>query len=279
MVRKLEKYLKRGVALILMVPLIASANYESDSGKSESKESREKEAIANYLKNNLLQPSDYLMLAGKGTAPDRNKEDFLNFLDDLNDKKAKKGSDYRFLRHLFYKVHHKYLRRYEEFTSFSQVFEEGKYNCLTGTAFFALALDHLGYDYKIVENTYHIYLIIDTKERQYLFESTDPFNGFIYDKKEIKERLEAYRLNELQHNGFQFTSYTHNQVDLYQLVGLHYYNSAINYYNKKDVKSAFIALNKALIFYKSDRLMEFMHLILDGYKVPVNTRQILLSSR
>ncbi len=266
------------VFLLAFSPGAVGVSISDDSAQSNDKERQERSAINQYISQEALQPVDYLVLVGEGQETNGNKMLMMDFMDELLNKKSRTKSDYRMLRHLFYRGHARYLKKYESFSSFSQVFEEGKYNCLTGTALYALALDHLGYSYRIVENTYHIYLIVDTEDRQYLLESTDPFNGFIYDPEEIQKRLEEYEYRELNHSGYQFSTRSYNDVNLYQLVGLHYYNVAIDQYNKNDMKSAFISLNKALIFYKSDRMLEFMTLILDLYEVPDNTRKVILQS-
>jgi len=104
----------------------------------------------------------------------------------LQKKRWKINSEMKFLAHLFYKLHKQYLRLYTDYPSFDAMIKSGRYDCLTGSALYALVLGKLGIEYNIIETNHHVYLIIKGKEGNYLMESPDPLNGFVYQQSEIE---------------------------------------------------------------------------------------------
>ena len=83
--------------------------------------------------------------------------DILSFLGKLENRRNSTKSDVDFLKVVFGKVHNKFLKHYEDYVSFNDLISRGGYNCLTGTAVYALVLDHFGFDYKVIETNYHIF--------------------------------------------------------------------------------------------------------------------------
>jgi len=191
----------------------------------------------------------------------------------LNKKKSRSAEQH--LKLAFYEVHRKFLKQYQNHSSLSALLEEGLYDCLSGTSLYVLLLEELGYDYKIRETDYHIYLLVEGGEanssQQFLFESTDPVSGFISDKKEILKREEQYQSAWAEDgNGvqgiatatleYQFSRKVNNDINRYQLAGLHYYNQGIYAYNNHNYYEAVSSLQKALFLYDSPRIREFLDL-------------------
>ena len=186
----------------------------------------------------------------------------------LKEKQATSKSDALFLKHVFYTVHRKMLGEYEQYVTFSEIFKkEKKYDCVTGTALYALILDELGIDFQIHETDYHVYLVAYAGGKEYLFESTDALAGFAWDSKEIDERRafvnqESIRINtELAMTGLasneesgQGVTYIDNVVNLRQLAGLHYYNQALKQFNTNDHKEAYKMIIIAQGIYPSQRI-------------------------
>ncbi len=193
----------------------------------------------------------------------------------LKKKQAAYKDDSRFLSYLFYKVHRKYLKQYEPQTDFFSLLEHGRYDCVTGTAFYAILLEELGYDYVIKELEYHIYLTVQPQHGTqkdlpfYVFEATDPESGFISDRSAIS-KIKALYENEAASKQVgkksgnmvhQFDFEINNNISLPQLTGLAYYNNAIVLYNNQQFSSAEAQLKKAMYIYNSKRLQTFMDLI------------------
>lgn len=186
----------------------------------------------------------------------------------LKEKQKTSKSDALFLKHVFYTVHRKMLGKYEQYVTFSEVFKkEKKYDCVTGTALYALILDELNINYQVHETDYHVYLVANAGGKPYLFESTDALAGFAWDPKEIAERQtfvnqESIRINaELALSGLasneeaqQSATYIDNVVNLRQLAGLHYYNQALKQFNSNAHREAYKMIIIAQGIYPSQRI-------------------------
>ncbi|SMD33940.1 hypothetical protein SAMN04488029_1754 [Reichenbachiella faecimaris] len=196
------------------------------------------------------------------------EESYAVLVDKLRERQASSKSDALFLKYVFYTVHRKMLGEYEQYVTFSEIFKkEKKYDCVTGTALYALILDELGFDYEVHETDYHVYLMAKSGGKKYLFESTDALAGFAWDAQEIAERTafvdqESIRINtELGMTGLasneaamQGPEYINNIVDMRQLAGLHYYNQALKQFNNNDYRQAYKMIIIAQGIYPSQRI-------------------------
>jgi hypothetical protein len=189
----------------------------------------------------------------------------FHFVSKLERKELnRKSTD--FIRFLFTATRQKFLRHYQDYAGFSEMAVNGKYNCLTGTALYALLLDHFNIEYQIIETNYHIFLIAVTAEGQILIESTDPSHGFVTNPQEIKKRITLYKQNKVletedrrRYYRYNFTLF--NQVNLDQLEGLLHYNHAIAAFNQQNLPLAINHLSKALDLYNSPRIVEFSSIL------------------
>ncbi|MFT4833835.1 MAG: hypothetical protein ACI83W_000821 [Marinoscillum sp.] len=170
----------------------------------------------------------------------------------------------RLLEKAFYLTHKKKLKWYTNYVTLADLLENGTYDCLTGTAFFAVILKQLDISFEIYEYDYHVLIVATLDNERYLFESTDPFFGFEKEEKVIDKMLEAYSLskgkissNEMsQANLRQYESSHENKITLLQLAGLQYFNLAIDAYNKERYPEASNLLAKAEYLYPSSRMYE-----------------------
>jgi hypothetical protein len=185
-----------------------------------------------------------------------------NFVEKLQARDLPK-SNFRFCKTLFQKTRQQFFKRYSQYASFAETLTDGKYNCLTGTALYALLLDHFGIEYKIIETNYHIFLLAMTDEGTVLFEATDPTHGFVTDPKKIEQQVQAYKRNdfgETRNDGKSYYSYAaslYQPVSVTELRGLLHYNVSVEAYNRQDFNSAITNLDKALELYNSSRISEF----------------------
>lgn len=190
-----------------------------------------------------------------------------NFIQKLESKKTsfKKQSD--FLQYTFNQTHRKFLKHFKQYCTFTELVHDGTYNCLTATALYALLLNHFQIEHKIIETNYHIFLLAKTNEGTILLETTDPLNGFISNPSQVEKRLSTYKQNELLKKDSDKTLYAYNfnlynVVDLDQMLGLMYYNLAIDAYNQHEINSAIEYLDRAIVYYHSPRIDEFSMIIL-----------------
>lgn len=193
-----------------------------------------------------------------------------DYLTLLEEKREIIKKDLNFLRYLFAKTHAKFLKNYREYTSFAELLNNGYYNCLTGTALYALLLEHFHYDFNIIETNYHIFIEVTLDKRIILFETTDPIDGFVVDSKEVYHRLAYYRENRLaeqpysrrSQNAYKFSFDLFRYVSLDELTGLLYYNLAVDAFNHQNIRESIVFLNKAKTCYKSPRLKELAQITL-----------------
>ena len=98
-------------------------------------------------------------------------------------------------------------------------------------------------------------------EKVLLLESTDPINGFIDNQEEIERRLAEYvsdNIREKTLDGeYVFDANLNGQLDFANLPGLHYYNEAVESFNNSNLQDAIVLLQKAELFYHSERVKEF----------------------
>lgn len=197
------------------------------------------------------------------------RTELSSFVEGMTKKREKFANDKKFLSYLFYKVHQKYLKQYQPFTSLYSLLSNGKYDCLSGTSLYAVMLNMLHIKYSIVEMNYHIYLKIE--DQPVLFESTDPLSGFISDRGEIAKRLHDYEEGNIsgvdqgntkgEKDYVRFNFKLNNTIHLEELAGLHYYNAAVVAYNQQQLIESVDNLEKTVIFYKSPRVTELGSMI------------------
>lgn len=183
-------------------------------------------------------------------------------------KKKEFKSDYAFLETVFAKTQRKFLRRYTQYTELDKVFSSGKYDCLTATSLFSVVLSDLNFKYRIIETNYHIFLLVQTSHGDILLETTDAYNGFVSDPKEIEKRLGSYKQNLITAApasnkllySYHFNLY--QDVAPHQLAGLLYYNQAVKAFNKKELLKSADLLDQAKAIYESPRVAELAVLII-----------------
>lgn len=206
------------------------------------------------------------------------KSEYNSFVKYLQAKQVKWENDHRLLNHLFYKVHQKYLKNYVPYKTFQDLFETGTYGCLTGTALYAFLLEELGFEYEIIETNYHMFLLVNSNGKKYLLESTDPFEGFEYAPDRIEARIaDAYKKNKIggEHHTFSYDIY--RSISYTELIGLQYYNTAINAFNEGNLKMTLYCLNEASKFNKSERIQEFLELILESVDNSSRLEKVILN--
>lgn len=205
----------------------------------------------------------YLQVTAKREALTK---EFIRFSENLGRKKDDMD-DVHFLKSVFSRTHQRYLRTYIGDANFNQLVEKGEYNCLTATALYALLLEDMEYDYKVIETNYHIFLVVHTASGKILFETTGPEKGFMANESEIEKRLARYKENrpaEAQDdkNYYMYSFKLYHEVSLDQMLGLLHYNESIKSFNAQQLPTAIMYLDKAIRLYNSPRIEEFSKIIL-----------------
>jgi hypothetical protein len=199
--------------------------------------------------------------------PDVNVGSLDNFIEKLDRKHQSSKNEVQFLYHVFTRVHQSYFRKYHEHTTFANLLTDGSYNCLTGTILFSTLFDHFGIRHEIIETNYHIFIVAHTEQGDVLIETTDPVQGFVTSSKAIEDRLKRYSNNEIQPQDETLAYYRYsfnlfNTVNQNELVGLLYYNLAVDAFNRQLLEEATSFLAQAGERYLSPRIEEFSVILL-----------------
>jgi hypothetical protein len=213
--------------------------------------------VASYLQA-------YRSTSGEQTG---SSEKIFEFLNKLSEKRTAYKNDRAFLSHIFSKTHQRFLKNYADPSSFNDLLKNGDYNCLTGTALYALILEHLHFNYQVIETNHHIFLLVAAENSQVLFEATDPLTGFESDQEAIEKRISSYRKISPEASAdqnkkiYQFSVSLYNSVNLDEILGLLHYNLSVQAYNKNDLMASVDQLEKAYRYYHSLRLEEFTQIV------------------
>jgi hypothetical protein len=224
------------------------------------------------------QLSPYKLFRAIDVNPELRDQKWEELLLDLDKKYAKKGKNIALLRSIFEKPHRKLFKKYEQHSTFNAMLQDGKFDCVSGSAALGLLLDRYSFDYKIVETDYHVFIVVDFDDQDIIFESTLPIGGMISSPSEVEAYLAAYKptknsqlypLNQRLGDPTQALNDNSifRKVSLHQLAGLQYYNDAIAHFNQQMFTDASNQLTKALVLYPSDRIKDLKDLAIEqAYK-------------
>lgn len=205
----------------------------------------------------------YLMTSGNSATWDG----LVEFAEKMDTKRQSYNDDYTFLRALYARVHSKFLKQYTAYPTFADLLSEGRYDCLTGVAIYALLLDRYQYDYQIIETNYHIFLMVNTGKGPVLLEATDPVDGFVIGKEAIETHVSMYKTPEqdLQGKGndtlYAFSFDLFRTVTLTEITGLLYFNLAVDAFNRGQIETTKDLIKAASTYYRSERIVEFSRLV------------------
>jgi tetratricopeptide (TPR) repeat protein len=166
---------------------------------------------------------------------------------------------------IFKTVHADFLKNYKEFTSLSEIFDNGTYNCVSGSALYALVFSHYGIPFQIKEKPTHVYLVAYPDNLNILVESTLPNIGYILPTKEEKKEY----VNQLVTLKFLSRDYVNQvgidkayneffyrqdeSITIQNLAGIQYYNKAVESIDNKEYEKAYLYTYKADILYPSKK--------------------------
>ena len=163
---------------------------------------------------------------------------------------------------LFKAIQKRFLKNYQNYQSLRSTIQEGSFDCLTGTAVYALILQNLKYDFEIWEMQHHIFLMINLEGgEQILIESTDPVHGFVLGQKNINRRIALYQEETRSKEDFYSSRQNfEGEISLKNLAGLQHYNLAVVDFNSQKFDSSINKLEKSLALYQSKRAKELLML-------------------
>jgi len=193
---------------------------------------------------------------------------------ELDLKASKKSDSLALLRVIFQKTHQRLFKNYRQHSTFSNMLDQGDYDCVSGSAALGLLLDRYGYSFDVVETDYHVFIQVYLDGKTIILESTLPVGGMITAPTAVNNYLAAYlsegtpaarniseglagtKVNTEDNSIFR-------KVNLSELAGLQYYNEAIVQFNKQNYKQAIDMLTKAYARYPSERIEGLKELSID----------------
>ena len=178
----------------------------------------------------------------------------------LDKKQQRYKSQTDFAEYVYFFVHRKFLKNYVQFASLENTVLKGNYDCLTGTTLYSLFLSELGIDHVIVENNFHIYLLLyPGSEQEILLETTDPMFGFISDQTEIARLKEEYKAaNGVSKAKVQLDINLDRMLSGSELLGLLFYNQSVKMINLGDVDAAIDYAGLSSKYYNGERIIKLL---------------------
>ncbi len=216
------------------------------------------------------------------------KTELFNFISLQQTKKLKinQQGEVKFLRAMVNQAHRKFLKNYKAYSQFNEAFDNGNYDCLTGTAFFSVVLEGLKFKHRIIETNYHIFLLVNTSQGEILIETTDRYFGFKTKAEEIDNSLNQYKKNLLVASStkkqyYQYHTNLFREVNGMQLSGLLYFNQAVVAYNQHNWLLCAEKLEKARAIYNNARAEELTEILIGSIAISdlkESSKQELLST-
>ena len=143
----------------------------------------------------------------------------------------------KFCEKLLYFVHERCYKKYDTYsTTIDNIYEKGKYNCVSSSIFYATFLIKYGVNFSAVETVDHVFIEIDFDSEEIDVETT---NEYGFDPGNKKDVLDQFG----QTTGFRYVPKkdykNRNVINSKQLLFLVYHNLSNIYYKRKEtVKSA-----------------------------------------
>lgn len=254
------KYLTYG---LLLLCLNANAQYFS---ASDFHSEFERKAFEQLLKNKPIDPASFLVSADKNNNFVQYGEMAMLIKTIPSRFTSSKYANMEFekkLKSIFKFTQRQYFKRYRQYHSYSDLIENGSFNCISGTAFYALLLKEMGYNVHIYETPHHAYLEVEKENgNNVLIESTDAAFGVVDKMKKVEARRVEYAQGESEFIAKGFGNAKHNpeeiftnEINLLQLAGLQYYNQAVVAFNIGEFETASTLLKKAAFLYPSSRII------------------------
>ena len=254
------------IAIVALFLSYISAYCQSDLDSSYFNSKKEIQLFNDY-DNETAFDLLYLIDSKESSSKlEKDKASFFNYLNTLATKISKKKNK-RVATMIYESIHDKYFTKYVDNPIFSDIFNLREYNCVTATALYAIALNHLKIPYEIKEMPTHVYLVAFPKTDKILFETTTPQAGtFDVKQKQIEEYknylIENKLITSAEANNEDFFRKHYLQdstITIKQLIAVQYYNNSIKYAEKENHKKALHQVEKAYHFYQTGYIKDWMN--------------------
>ncbi len=230
----------------------------------------EKELLINYSNGKEIEPVDLFTsfnLSDLSKIKDY-KTVITEHIKEIENKGIENKKTKQKVQVIYKLTHDKYFKQYTQNAYFDEIFETGNYNCVTATSLYALLLNHFKIDYKIKKTPNHVYIEVKDLKKNILMESTFPQDGvFEYSdnlKKEYIDYLEKNKLLKSEDKElsvqeiFSQYFYSAEEINIYQLSSLQYYNLGLAKLNVPEFNEALINFEKCKILDNDNSNIDYL---------------------
>ncbi len=190
------------------------------------------------------------------------KEKINNCVTSLHQNVSSQKTNPKKIKLVYDQVHKTFLKVYKLENSFSEIFIQGEYNCVSASSLYAFVFSKMGIPFSIKEKPTHVYLYAYPEADRVLIETTSPNFGYyqfnnqfvdkyvksLYESKQISKQVyDTESVNDLFNKYF----FSDKDISFQQLLGLQFFNYGIFCADKNEHLNSLNWLKKAYIIYPS----------------------------
>lgn len=202
-----------------------------------------------------------------------NQRHYQEKLEKIKAQKLGSKKEDKQIKAIYKTAHDSFLKKYELINEFSQIFSNGQYNCVSASALYGMIFQDLNIPFTIKETPSHVYIIAFPESHRILVETTDPNGGFyVFDNKYKTNYVNKLKQNKIISNEdfannstdllFDKYYFSDENIGLEKLVGIQYFNNALVRLDENKPEEALVQLEKAYLFYPSEKADFLLHLSL-----------------
>lgn len=236
----------------------------------------EKAVFNAYAKNALSDPTNlFLKTYSKESGYDAAKVDELinACVQDLK-VKVKGQSEAKAIKIIYKEVHQRFFKVYKLQNSFSDVFEKGEYNCVSGSAMYALVFHRMGIPYQILEAPQHVFLMAYPASHKIMIETTSPQNGYYtfndaYIQRFINYMVSSKLISQEEKDKsnaadlFNKYYFKQNGMSIIELAAAQYANYAVYHLENNEYEAALSEIQKAYYLSPNEKHRYVLRTVLD----------------
>jgi hypothetical protein len=236
------------------------------------------EAEYRLFNQGMLTQNDLLFLMAVDANHRKNSIELPSFIDRMDDLQQETPNRLKFLEELFYNTARQFFREESAVSTFNQMINQGRFNCVSGTALLSYLLHRYEIPHMIIETPGHVFTLLEEEGRKIVMESTMPKNGFLKSKKEVSSFLKQFQAHTAETTAgcwdFQFTKGLTGvrgmqgasaHISLRHLAGLQYYNDALVRLKDGQVDLATRQIKKAEMLYPSERIKRLKNALKEAF--------------
>jgi len=263
------------MAILFVYLFLALTGYSQDTPRNELVtieevkfgSSVEKEYFMAFLKGDDIDFFDLFCCNSNSTSKDEIQNHRIaleGLLSEIRAAKIDSKKDNKKIKIVHKLTHNTFLKKYNLRSGFSEIFDNGSYNCVSASALFAIIFNELKIPYTIKESPTHVYLVAFPETHRILVETTDPVEGYImFDENMINKYVDQLKDSKIVDkkesdtltNSEIFDQYyfSEKDINLRDLLSIHYTNDGIFKHDDGSYFEAYRQFEKAYLLSPSSK--------------------------